>query len=139
MTSQHFSTHNGKQILWTDRAGALNAFYEGYHLLIERVIPTPEAITADRVVISFSPRRYRALVDGCLPDSENEFYDNLDAAKDAAFREYQRVLKLDCADATDAARGAWLLAHARYREVVELWRTLRCGLPVEYGTIADQC
>lgn len=84
MTSQHVSTHNGKQILWTDRAGVLNTFYEGYHILIERVIPTPAAITADRVVISFSPRRYRAFVDGCLPLPETEFFESLEAAKDAA-------------------------------------------------------
>jgi hypothetical protein len=84
MTIQHVSTHNGEQILWTDREGVLNAFYEGYHILIERVIPTPDAITSDRVVISFSPRRYRAFVDGCLPLPQCEFFESQEAAKAAA-------------------------------------------------------
>jgi hypothetical protein len=84
MTSQHVSVHNGEEILWTEREGVLNAFYGGYHMLIERVIPTPVALTQDRVVISISPRRYRAFVDGSLPDPENEFYETLDAAKEAA-------------------------------------------------------
>ena len=84
MALQHVSTHNGADILWTEREGGLNAFYDGYHILIERVIPTPAAITPDRVVISFSPRRYRALVDGCLPFPDSEFFVSLEAAKDAA-------------------------------------------------------
>ncbi|MBY3151239.1 hypothetical protein HFO56_02420 [Rhizobium laguerreae] len=84
MTSQHVSVHNGEEILWTEREGVFNAFYGGYHILIERVIPTPVAITADRVVISISPRRFRAFVDGALPDPENEFFETLDAAMQAA-------------------------------------------------------
>lgn len=84
MALQHVSTHNGEEILWTERDGVLNAFYDGYHILIERVIPTPVAITSDRVVISISPRRYRAFVDGSLPNSENEFFVTLEDAKDAA-------------------------------------------------------
>lgn len=84
MALQHVSTHNGEEILWTERDGVLNAFYDGYHILIERVIPTPAAITADRVVISISPRRFRALVDGSLPIPEREFFMTLEEAKDAA-------------------------------------------------------
>jgi hypothetical protein len=84
MTSQHVSVHNGEEILWTEREGVFNAFYGGFHMLIERVIPTPVAITADRVVISISPRRYRAFVDGALPDPETEFFETLEAAKQAA-------------------------------------------------------
>ncbi|MDW9479030.1 hypothetical protein GOB57_10180 [Sinorhizobium meliloti] len=84
MTSQHISVHNGQEVLWTERNGVLNAFFQGYHILIERVIPTPAAITADRVVISISARRFRALVDGSLAAPENEFYEALEEAKDAA-------------------------------------------------------
>lgn len=84
MTSQHVSVHNGEEILWTAREGVLSAFYGGYHLLIEQVIPTPVALTEDRVVICIMPRRYRAFIDGSLPDPENEFYETLEAAKEAA-------------------------------------------------------
>ncbi|MCV9965088.1 hypothetical protein OIU34_24630 [Pararhizobium sp. BT-229] len=84
MTSQHVSVHNGEEILWTERDGVLNAFYDGYHILIERVIPTPVAITPDRVVISISPRRFRAFVDGSLPIPDNEFFETLEAAKSVA-------------------------------------------------------
>lgn len=84
MTLQHVSTHNGEEILWTEREGVLYAFYQGYHILIERAIPTPVAITADRVVISFSPRCFRVLVDGVLPRPQNEFFETMDAAKDVA-------------------------------------------------------
>jgi hypothetical protein len=84
MTSQHVSVHHGEEILWTERESVLNAFYGGYHIFIERVIPTPVAITTDRTVISISPRRFRTFVDGTLPDPESEFYESLADAKRAA-------------------------------------------------------
>jgi hypothetical protein len=84
MARQHVSRHNGEEILWIERDGVFNAFYDGYHILIERVIPTPIAVTPDRVVISISPRRYRAFVDGALPIPENEYFASLEEAKDVS-------------------------------------------------------
>ena len=81
---QHTTNHNGDDIQWTDREDGLSAMYRGFHVLIERVMPLPEAISDDRVVVAMTRWVYRPLVDGSLADPMREFHATTDAAKAVA-------------------------------------------------------
>jgi len=81
MITQTSSQHHGQEVLWTDRDGIVSALFCGFHILIERVIPTPEALTEDRKVVAISRRRFRLLVDGVPTDPDREFFDTAEEAK----------------------------------------------------------
>lgn len=80
----HMTTHNGDDIYWNQREDGFSALYRGFHLLIESVLPTPEALSDDGVVVAITRRVYRPLVDGAPADPEREFMPSLDAAKAVA-------------------------------------------------------
>nr|WP_250807678.1 hypothetical protein [Neorhizobium tomejilense] len=80
MVKQRSTIIGGKTVRWTERGNGLSAFHRGFAITVERVLPRPEAITSDRVVVAMTPWTFRTLINGELADTDREFVATIDEA-----------------------------------------------------------
>lgn len=105
--NQRLTIIGGEAVFWSQRGNSLVACHRGHSLSVDIVLPRPEALTEDRVVVAMTRRVFRPVLNGQPADGERDFFPSMDEALDSISRALtETLLPLEAAMAEyDAAAG----------------------------------